>query len=128
MKEIISRYFVFNGSLSRKSFWKGFGWLILFSALFMTLARLAVEGSGGFALVFVAIGLLISQWGFASLVVGRMRDIGIERKWIIPVVIVDLIPLARLGFLVAFGVINYSPAIKQLQDSEMHNKASKPTL
>ena len=124
MKEIISRYFIFKGSLSRKAFWKGFGWLLLFLVPFITLARLTARVDGDVALTFFAIGLLISQLGFASLVVGRMREIGIERKWIIPVVIVDLIPLARIGFLVTFGVINYSPSIKQLQTGEMHNKAS----
>lgn len=63
--------------------------------------------AGVVSLIVIIPAIILVQCMFASLVSGRLKHLGINKKWLIPIVATDLIPFVRLGYLVVFGLIYF---------------------
>lgn len=120
MKKIWNYYFNFKTALNRKRFWKGFFWSILFTIPLAVIVSLSAQ-AGPISIIVILPAVIVVEWMFASLVIGRFKYLGVSKKWIFPVMLMDLIPFVRIGYLVAFGLVN----IPQLHPESSCNKANQ---
>ena len=106
MKKIWNHYFNFKTALNRKGFWKGFFWSILITIPLAVIISVSAQ-AGAISIIVILPAVIFIEWMFASLVIGRFKCLGVSKKWIFLVMLMDLIPFVRIGYLVAFGLVNF---------------------
>lgn len=106
MKNIWNQYFAYTNEFTRKEFWKGVFWSIIFIIPVSIVVSLSAYAGPASIIVFIP-ALIFNEWMFASLLVGRLKKLGADKKWALVLIVFDLIPLVRIGYLLVFGFVNF---------------------
>lgn len=106
MKNIWNQYFSYKNEFTRKEFWKGVFWSIVFLIPVSIVVSLSAF-AGPIAVIVIIPALIFNEWLFASLLVGRLKRLGADKRWVWILIVFDLIPLVRIGYLLVFGLVNF---------------------
>lgn len=106
VKNIWNKYFTYTGEFTRKEFWKGVFWSLVFIIPVSIVVSLSAYAGPVAIIVFIP-ALIFNEWMFASLLAGRLKKLGADKKWAGVLIVFDLIPLVRIGYLLVFGLVNF---------------------
>lgn len=123
MKNIWNHYFTFSSGFTRKEFWKGVFWSIIFIIPVSVVVALSAQ-AGPISIVVLIPALIFNEWMFASLIVGRLKKLGSSKRWVGLLILFDLIPFVRIGYLLVFGFINFI----ETKNEEMYEQVKAAKL